>query len=255
MAKSSRSRSGSARYRRRKREQAVAKWLPWAIAAAIILMIAALVARRLMTPQSPGDGPREEEWLSGVTGLSYDAGTTDYIYPDPAGLGEGHRWLPALGEPTAPVTVIEFSDIFCGHCREYNLESLPDLLEDYVATGDVRYVDHYYGFAETVQQGIVMAEMCAAEQGRYFEFKHALFQTIEVGGFDIERAARVAGVDPELFSECRDEERYAPALQESAFVENMGVNSTPTFFINGERISGNRPLEIRAMIDAALAAP
>jgi protein-disulfide isomerase len=219
----------------------------------VLLLIALIVGRSLLEPQSPGEGYRSTEWFEGVTGLSYNDGATDFTYPDPAALGEGQQWLPALGEPDAPIVMIEFSDIFCGHCREYSLYNLPGIIEDYVATGKVRYVDHYFGFAQTVQEGVVHAEMCAAEQGRYFEFKHALFQTVEAGNFNLERAARVADLDMSGFRTCQDDQRYVNAVQEMVFEDNYGVRATPTFFINGEEIAGNVPDQIRDKLDALLA--
>ena len=118
-----------------------------------------------------------------------------YPYPNPADFAEGRKWLPALGDEDAPVVVMEFSDIYCGHCRDFNLDALPGILEDYVASGKVRWTDHFFGFNRTLQEGTVLALMCAAEQGRYFEFKHTLFQSLEVGSMDADRAARVAGLD------------------------------------------------------------
>lgn len=238
--------------RRRKSKQKV--WLPWAIGGAAVLMIVLIVVRQATLSQSPNKGFREQEWLYGMTGVSYDDGETDYVYPDPAGLGAGRQWLPALGEADAPVIVMEFSDIFCGHCREYNLNNLEGILEDYVATGKVRYVDHFFGFGQTVQEGVVLAELCAAEQGRYFEYKHALFQTVDAGAFDLDRAALVAGMDMNAFRTCREDQRYAEAMQEMIFVDQRGVNATPTFFINDQMVSGNLPGEIRQAIEAELAA-
>ncbi len=229
-------------------------WLPYVLGGVLLLAIAVLGGRALLQPEAPIAGPRSSEWLAGVSGISYDKGPTAYRYPDPAGQGDGRQWLPALGRTDAPVVVIEFSDVFCAHCRRFNLDTLPDLLQEYVARGQVRYVDHFFGFAHTVQQGLVMAQFCAAEQGRYFEFKHALFQSVEANALSIDRAARIAGLEMDTFGVCLEERRYAEALQEAVFVDNMGVNSTPTFFINGEMLAGNLPNEIRAMIDAALAA-
>lgn len=253
MAKSRKvSRVGTVRRQRgsTRRNRATA-WLPWGIGAAVVLVVIFAISRGLQASAS-GKGPRDREWMGEVSGYPYDAGPTEFAYPDPAGLGGGHQWLPALGRDGAPVTVIEVSDILCSHCRDFNLNALPDILEDYVSTGQVRYVSHYFGFSNSIQQGAGLAEMCAADQGRYFEFRHALFQTIAVGGFDIDRAARMARLDTDAFQACRSGQRYAAAVQEMAFVDNMGVRATPTFFINGEQISGNVPSEIRQMIDEAL---
>lgn len=246
-------RQSTPRYRRHKHQQQTSRWLPWAIGGVVVLIAAIVVGRNIVGDQSPGRGPRAEEWLAGVSGLSYDNGPTQYAYPDPAGLGAGHQWLPALGSENAPVTVIEYSDIFCSHCRDFNLNSLEGILKDYVAAGQVRYVDHYFGFANTVQQGAVLAEMCAADQGRYFEYKHALYQAIEVGDYNTDRAARLAGIDLDAFHQCQDEGKYNAAIQEIVFTDNQGVNSTPTFFINGHEIAGDVPDRIRQVIDEAIA--
>jgi protein-disulfide isomerase len=216
------------------------------------LIVVLVGGRALLSPKSPGNGARQQEWLSGITGSSYDAGETDHLYPNPAGLEAGRKYLPALGEEDAPVVIIEFSDIFCSHCRDFNLTTLPDLLDDYVSTGKVRYVDHFFGFAGSLEQGAVGAMFCAAEQGRYFEFKHALYQSLELGTYDLGRAARVAGIDSDQFETCTEDQRYAEAIQEMLFVDNSGVGATPTFFVNGTMISGNDPVGIRRLIDAAL---
>ena len=181
-----------------------------------------------------------------------NTGETDFLYPDPGNLGDGQKWLPALGEPDAPVTIIEFSDLFCGHCRTFNLINLEGIIRDYVATGKVRYVDHFFGFGDAIQSGALDALMCAAEQGHYFELKHTLFQSIEVNNFDIDRAARVSGLEMQVYKECVDSGRYRAALQEMVYVDNMGVNATPTFFINGVKVEGNLPDEIRQKIEDAL---
>jgi protein-disulfide isomerase len=248
------SKRGKTAYKRRRRSKEMNRWLPWAIGGAIVLMVVLVVVQRATLSQSPDKGYRDQEWFAGVTGTSYNAGETEHTYPDPANLGDGQQWLPALGEVNAPVVVMEFSDVFCGHCRDYNLDHLESILEEYVASGQVRYVDHYFGFGQSLQEGVVLAEMCAAEQGRYFEYKHALFQTVEAGAFDLDRAALVAGMDMDAFRTCREEQRYAEAMQEMVFVDNNGVNATPTFFINEQMISGNRPDEIRQAIEAELTA-
>jgi len=217
--------------------------------------VALVVLRSVLQPKSPGQGPRDFEWLSGVTGVSYDAGETAYPYPNPADFAEGRKWLPALGDEDAPVVVMEFSDIYCGHCRDFNLDALPGILEDYVASGKVRWTDHFFGFNRTLQEGTVLALMCAAEQGRYFEFKHTLFQSLEVGSMDADRAARVAGLDESQLEACVGDDRYLPAIQEMLFEDNRGVDATPTFFVNGRMVSGNVPGEVRAAIEDALANP
>lgn len=250
-----RRRSRRPTYYRRKARRRDDRWLKWGLIASGVLLVGLLVwfaLRPLLIPRSPDHGYRTYEELEGIRGVSFDGGVTDYVYPDPAGLGAGHKWLPALGSEDAPVVLIAFSDFFCGHCRAFNLESLPELLKLYVAGGDVRYVGHFFGFPQTVQAGYVHAAMCAAEQGRYFAFEHAMYQSIELGSSDIRRAAEIAGLDIEAFQTCQDSQRYSDAVQEAVFVDNYGVQGTPTFFVNGTQIVGNRPDQIKTAIEASL---
>jgi predicted DsbA family dithiol-disulfide isomerase len=239
-------------YHRRRSTKNQGKWLPWIIGTCVVLLVGLLLFNSLRKPGTDEPGPRSYEALFGIQGTSYDAGETEYVYPDPGGLGEGKQWLPALGDVNAPVTIIEFSDIFCSHCRTFNLTHFEGILDDYVSKGKVRYIDHFYGFANTLETGAVDALMCAAEQGHYFELKHTLFQSIEVNAFDVNRAARISGLEMSIFNECMESGRYKAAIQEMIFEDNMGVYVTPTFFINGNEITGNRPDEIKQAIEDAL---
>lgn len=245
--------SRKASYRRRKSQN---QWLRWGIGAAAIFVIGAMI----WSAMARGSGPpasvvRAYEEFSGVTGTSYAAGTTTLRYPDPGEKGGGVQWLPALGDEDAPVVVIEVSDIYCSHCRAFHLTGLEEILQEYVATGKVRYVDLYFGFSQSISDGVVEAEMCAAEQGKYFAFKTALFETVADGALDIAGTARSVGLHLNSFNVCRRSRRYQQTVQEITLVNNMGVTATPTFFVNGEEIRGNRPDEIRQLIDAALLTP
>lgn len=248
MAKSRRRKSRS---KRRKQE---AKYLPWIVGAIVLAVVFGILWNRaffgLFARKIEARG---FEALAGTTGTSYDGGETTRAYPDPSGSGGRRKLLPALGDEDAPVVVMEFSDIYCGHCKTYNQTSLEGIIQDYVATGKVRYVDHYFGFAQAVSDGTVLAEMCAAEQGKYFEFKHVLFGTVSTAGVNIDKAVREAELDVRVFNTCRRSEKYKPAMEEIVFIDNRGVGVTPTFFINDQKVEGNRPEEIRRLIDAALA--
>ena len=128
-------------------------------------------------------------------------------------------------------------------------------MQEYVATGKVRYVDYYFGFPQSISAGAVEAMMCAAEQGKYFAFKTALFSTVAEGELDIVTAARGVGLHLNAFDTCRRIRRYQDTVPEIALTDNMGVTATPTFFVNWQEVRGNRPDEIRQLIEAALLAP
>ena len=191
----------------------------------------------------------DSESFMGLTGVPYNDGATEVRFPGPAGT----RWFPALGAEDAPVTVMEFSEIFCGHCRAFNTESLEGLLEDYVATGKVRYVGHMMAFNRAESQEYLAAAMCAAEQGRYFAYEHAVFASIGDGDFDLDAAAQEVELNTKQFAACKEEGRYVDAALEASTVAfERGVTATPTFFVNGEHVVGNDPGKIRQLIEEAL---
>ncbi len=192
----------------------------------------------------------EKETFLDYEGVHYDAGPTDALYPGPE---PGRRWLPALGAEDAPVTVIEFSEIMCGYCRMFALEHMEPILHDYVASGDVRYVGHYMAFNQEASIAYIQASFCAAEQGRYFAFEHAVFEGLGQNEFDLEQSANRAGVDMDTLIECWDSGRYHDAIMDA--VNNagqQGINATPAFLINGQLVTGNQPDEVRRLVEAAL---
>ncbi len=198
------------------------------------------------TTESPSSTIQSEvvlESFAELTGVPYNAGETAATYPGPT---TGVRWLPALGAEDAPMTVIEFSSISCGHCATLTLNALDDLLQDYVATGDVRYVGHFIG-----GQASLTAELCAAEQGKYFAYKRAEFQNQSVD--------TIEDLDIAAFNACREENLYQEtAVDASRHASTLGVSGTPTFIIRTETdeqmVVGNRPDELRRVIDEMLSA-
>ncbi len=191
----------------------------------------------------------DSESFLGLTGTPYNDGATTVRYPGPAGT----RWFPALGAADAPVVVMEFSEIFCGHCRAFNTDNLEGILQDYVATGKVRYVGHMMAFNRAESQEYLAAAMCAAEQGRYFAYEHAVFAGIGAGAFDLMAAAQEIDLNVAQFAACKATGRYVDAALEASMVAyERGVTATPAFFVNGQPVLGNDPASIRRLIEEAL---
>ncbi len=185
-----------------------------------------------------------------IEGAPYDGGTADAAYPGPSA---GVRWLPSLGAEDAPVTVIEFSEIGCGHCRNFNQNDLSALLDKYVATGKVRYVSYYMAWNRpewSASKDYLDAAMCAAEQGLYFQFEHAVFKN---GAEDLDKSATEIKLDMDAFRACREDKRYQPAVLDAvAYAESFWqITGTPTFYVNDQKVTGATNLV--ATIDAELA--
>ncbi len=187
-------------------------------------------------PETQIEGPLGEvvEEYKGMQGQPYNAGKTEAHYPGPQ---PGIRWFPALGDPRAPVTVIEYSKIDCGHCAAFHQNDLPGILDDYVATGQVYFVAHYMDWDTpdwTRAKEFMEAAMCAAEQGKVFAFSEKAF-----AGNSFAESAEMAGMDVEAFQACRESDRYVEAVKDAVkHAAAQGVTGTPTFSVNGKKVVG-----------------
>jgi protein-disulfide isomerase len=164
---------------------------------------------------------------------------------------------PFLGPQNAPVTVIEFSDYQCPFCTKWYDTVASRLLTDY--KGKIRFVyrDLPLIALHPDAQSAAEAANCAGEQNKYWEYHDALFG--EKNGFGLQAYLQYAsdlGLDVESFKTCVSERRYKKEVDaDSYFARNLGINSTPTFFINGLLVVGAQPYEVfQQTIDNELAA-
>ncbi len=170
-----------------------------------------------------------------------------FNYPDTEGL--------AMGDPDAPIHVVEFSDFQCSACQFFHDNTLEPLIEEYIATGDVYYEYRHFPIIDSQSaakesQAAALASMCAAEQGQFWQYHDILFANQigeNVGGFTevrLEAFADNLGLDTGAFSAClqNDAIRERVNLDMAAGIE-AGINSTPSFLINGEVARGALPFE------------
>ncbi len=161
---------------------------------------------------------------------------------------------PVRGHAAAPITIVEFSDYQCPFCARVN-PSLAKVRETY---GDkVRIVFKDFPLPNHPQAPkAAEAAHCAGEQNKYWEMHDAMFanqRALEVPA--LKQAARAIGVEGASFDQCLDSGKHAATVRSgSALGEKMGVNSTPTLYINGRPLIGAMPFEnFKAIIDEELA--
>jgi len=160
-----------------------------------------------------------------------------------------------LGEEDAPVTVIEYASATCGHCASFHNETFPAFREEYIDTGKVRFVFREFPLDELALAAFMVAR-CAPEN-RYFPIIDVLFEEQQSwtrnAREELLKIARMAGFTPESFEQCLKNEDVAQGILEirGTAAEQYGVQSTPTFFVNGEMIAGNKPDELRQAIEDA----
>jgi protein-disulfide isomerase len=161
----------------------------------------------------------------------------------------------ALGPADAPITIVEFSDYQCPFCRRWHDQVYENLLASY--PGKIKFV--YRNLPLTSihpdAQGAAEAAMCAGEQNVYWQYHDKLFSSEVLGSGAYTQYAKDLNLDMTAFENCISTEKYKAAIQaDSDFALNLGVSSTPTFFINGLAIVGAQPIDVfKQIIDKELA--
>jgi protein-disulfide isomerase len=151
---------------------------------------------------------------------------------------------PSIGSSSAPVTLVEFSDFQCPFCQRV-APTLKQVKEKY---GDkVRIVWKDFPLTQIHPQAFKAGEAahCAAEQGKFWEYHDRLFanqQSLQPN--DLKKHAADLGLDAGAFGTCLDSSKYGERVRDGvAEGSRLGVNSTPTIYINGRVLSGAQPYE------------
>ncbi len=165
---------------------------------------------------------------------------------------EGH---PSLGPEDAPITIIEFSDYQCPYCKLWHDNVYDRLLANY--PGKIRFV--YWDFplnGHPEAQPAAEAARCAGAQNAYFEYNDAIFgEKYGLGRSAYLEYAQDLGLDVGQFTNCLDNRVYQSVVEASLnSAINTGIQSTPTFLINGIQVIGAESYEtFKQVIDQELA--
>jgi protein-disulfide isomerase len=167
-----------------------------------------------------------------------------------------------MGDPNAPVKIVEYSDFQCPFCRDFATEIEPALVEEYVNTGKVHFT--YRSMGQWIgSESVAAAEAayCAGDQGKFWNYHDVLYANWNgenLGAFSSKRLAdfaRYLNLDMDEFNSCRSSNKYLDKVnQDRAEGDQLGVQGTPTFFINGKLYGGSFGVEgFRQAIEAELA--
>lgn len=169
----------------------------------------------------------------------------------PVGYTEEGR--PYRGNPDAPVVMEAFSDFQCPYCARFSTQTLPGLLENQIAAGEVVMVFYDFPLNAIHPQAAAAANAarCAGEGGAaaYWAMHDRLFENI--GEWSNGQANEVflrygteLGVAGDGFAACLEENRHAAAVEaDLALGQGRGVGSTPSFFLNDQPVIGAYPLD------------
>lgn len=166
----------------------------------------------------------------------------------------------SIGNPDAPVTVIEYASFTCPHCASFHAGTYKELKKNYIDTGKINFVfrevyfDRYGLWASMIGR-------CAGPE-KYFGVANLMFtgqSTWARAGEpaaiidELRKVGRLAGMSDELLDSCLNDEEKAKTLVEwyQKRAGDDGIDSTPSFIINGKKYTNMNFAEMSAVIDAA----
>ena len=162
----------------------------------------------------------------------------------------------SVGDPNAPVKVVEFSNFGCSHCRTFALENEEQFAKKYVETGKVYFTYKVFQFSEDETFKAAEAAYCAGDQDRFFEMQKLLFQNSAFAGAyadsSISSYAKQLGLNMTEFNQCMENDtQLANIRADTANAQALGVTGTPMFDVNGTIVYS---ATLNESVEAALAA-
>jgi len=164
-----------------------------------------------------------------------------------------------LGDPKAPVKVVEWGNYQCPFCGIFARDVQTQLINDYVKTGKATFQFNDFAFGGQESNDAAAASQCANDQGKFWQFHDTLYLNQHgenQGAFTKARLKEIAqsvGLDTDKFNKCLDSDAHAKDVQNSSNAAvNAGAKGTPTFAVNGQIISYNGYGSLQAAINSAL---
>jgi protein-disulfide isomerase len=166
-----------------------------------------------------------------------------------------------MGDPNAPVKIVEFADYQCPYCENFYTQTEQQIVDTYVATGKVYFVYRSVGaWIGQESQRAAEAAYCAGDQNKYFEYHDILYnnQTGEnVGDFTDTRLvafAKTLGLNMSTFNSCFNSDKNTSRVtQDTTDATAAGIQGTPGFLVNGKLVQGAQPFSVfQTAIEAAL---
>src|SRR3989344_4050312 len=169
---------------------------------------------------------------------------------------------PVLGKENAEVTVVEFSDYQCPFCERAYSDAVKQIKQNYIDSGKVKFV--FMDFPLSFHPEALPAARAArcfefvkdGNDAEYFKYHNKIFENQQsIGTENYKKWARELGADGAKFDTCFDSDKFTEEInKQSAYGQQVGVQGTPAFFINGKLLSGAQPFAaFKTVIDAELA--
>ena len=169
-----------------------------------------------------------------------------------AALGEAAPSDHVIGDPDAPVTMVEYASLTCPHCATFHQETLPKLKENFIEPGKVKLVFRHYPLDKRALRAALVTE--CFEGQRFFSVLGILFKQQETWAKadnpdeHFRKLAGMAGLGPDKIDACLNDGETRDAILQGQLKarENAGIRSTPSFIVDGETVAGNPGYEALA---------
>jgi len=153
-----------------------------------------------------------------------------------------------LGAAEAPVTIVEYASMTCPHCAAFHETTYPELKKRYIDSGKVRFIFREFPLDPLAAAGFMLAR-CAGD-GKYYPMIETLFHQQKTWAVQkpippLLAIAKQAGFSQQSFEQCLANQKLLEDIEKvrERAANKFGVASTPTFFINGERVTGAISIE------------
>jgi len=174
--------------------------------------------------------------------------------PDQAELAKaGPEGDIVLGSDKAPVTIIEYASMTCPHCAHFSTDTFPELQKRYIDTGKVRYIFREFPLDALAAAGFMLAR-CAGKD-KFMPVVETLFAKqpewmVQKPIEPLKTIAKQFGFTEQSFDACLANQHVLDGIQEvrDRAAEKLGVNSTPTFFVNGQKLTGDQSIDALAKV-------
>ena len=180
--------------------------------------------------------------------------------PAVAGSQEQSSTAPAPTQEVSLVTLEEFGDFQCSHCAQFAVTAGKQIKQDFVDTGRIEFVFSHFPFIGTESFRAAEATECAADQDKFWEFHDIVFENwkgVNEGHFSDDNLKLFASslqLDRGAFDSCLDSRKYLGKVEDDLRRgEQLGVQGTPTLFLNGKMLTPSSYEELAQLIESAIA--
>ena len=162
---------------------------------------------------------------------------------------------PFMGNPNAPITILEWGDYQCTFCYKFHQNTLDIINEDFIKTGKVKIIFKDFPLNGLDSKLAAEASYCAQDQEKYWKYHDELYKNWEgertgwITRESLTKFAEIVEIDVEKFNKCLDDHKYENKVNLLyEFGKEIGINATPSFLVFNDqkmiKIRGNQPLEV-----------